>query len=125
PPPPLAPKIGLFIDEEGLKPEEATERDVQGQLRLRHAKATLRISIIGRPLDTLKVVTWKIDDGAEQSVDLNQVAGQEIAVPLELRLGVHRIRVTAKTSQGPAEYSEGVTLGYQPPSPILTYAGEA
>src|SRR5207247_2308753 len=66
-----------------------------------------------------------MDDGAEQNVDLTQVAGQEIAISLELRRGVHRIRATAKTPEGSAEYSEGVTLLYQPPAPIVKYTGES
>jgi hypothetical protein len=67
-----------------------------------------------------------MDDGAEQNLDLTQVAGQEIAVPLELRRGVHRVRVTAKTPAGEPgrEYFESVTLRYQPPAPTVMYVGE-
>src|SRR5207253_1029584 len=100
------------------------EPDAQGQILLRHARATLRVSIIGRPVDTLKAITWKMDDGAEQNLDLSKVAGQEITVPLELRRGVHKLRVTVKTPEAAAEYSEGVTLRYQPPSPIVKYTGD-
>src|SRR5207245_7014028 len=73
---------------------------------------------------TLKAVAWRMDDGADHALDLSKVAGQEITVPLELRRGVHKLRVTVKTPEAAAEYSEGVTLRYQPPSPIVKYTGD-
>jgi len=119
PPPPL-PKMSLLLDDEGSTPEA----DGEGHIPVRHSRPTLKLAITGRPLSTLAALAWKLDDGPEQKIDLEQIAGQEISVPLSVRRGVHKVRMAARTPEtGPQEFAEELMLRYQPPPPDLKYQG--
>jgi WD40 repeat protein len=118
PPPPPPPKVGLLIEEGG----EFPARDAHGQFPVRHANVTLRVSV-GRPLGSLTTLTWRVDEGPEKKVDLDQAAGQDATIPLTLSRGAHRLRVGARTPEGgPREFAEELTVRYQPPAPRVEVA---
>src|SRR5205807_10561975 len=102
-PPPPPPELGLVIDDQGAYPDP----DGQGQILVRHPQVTLQVAVSGRPLSSLKSLTWKLDDQAEQKLELEKTANNELAVPLQLRRGIHKLRVVAHTPEsGRQEFVE-------------------
>ncbi|HLJ95302.1 MAG TPA: hypothetical protein VKU02_19140 [Gemmataceae bacterium] len=119
-PPPLPPELGLVIEEQGTFPEP----DSRGQILVRHPEVTLQLVVHGRPLSSLKSLTWQLDNQAEQKFNLEKAAENEFTVPLRLRRGMHKLRVVARTPEaGRQEYVEELSLRYQPPPPQLEGKG--
>lgn len=119
-PPPPPPELGLVIDDQGAYPDA----DGHGQILVRHPEVTLQLAISGRPLKSLQSLTWKLDDQAEHSFDLEKAAEDELAVPLQLRRGIHKVRIVARTPEsGRQDFVEEITLRYQPPPPQLEWTG--
>src|SRR5207248_1019624 len=55
---------------------------------------------------------------------LKKAAENELAVPLQLRRGIHKVRVVARTPESSRqEFMEEVTIRYQPPPPQLEWTG--
>jgi len=120
PPPPTPPRLGLLIEEDG----QFAERDEQGEIFVRHASVTLKLAVMGRPLDTLRSVSWKLDGVAEEKLDLAKAVAGEFSVPITLKRGLHKLRVTVVTPDGGQhEYSEELVLRYQPPPPRVNRVG--
>ena len=93
PAPPLPPpEMSLLIEEQGNYPSP----DGRGQIIVRHADVALKLAIVGRPANTLESLGWKLDDQPVQKLNLEKAVGNAFAVPLQLRRGVHRVRVTAR-----------------------------
>jgi WD40 repeat protein len=119
-PPPPAPRLGLLIDNAGQLPE----RDGQGQVPVRHPRAVLKVALNDREFSTLKSLTWQLDDGAENDINLEEAVGQEVAVPVSLNRGLHKLRVRARTPESALQvYAEELTVRYQPPPPQVTTEG--
>jgi WD40 repeat protein len=119
-PPPPPPQMGLLIDDQG----QFSNPDGQGQFPVSHARVTLRLQVLGRPLDSLESLTWSLDGGPEQPLDLKATADPFLEVPLDLRRGVHKVRVVARAPEkGPQEYAEELTVRYQPLAPVVKYQG--
>jgi hypothetical protein len=109
----------LWIDEDGRSPE----RDDHGQVPVRTAAVTLRVALLGRPLNSLKALTWQLDDGAPQPLPLDGTAGPELSVPLRLGRGVHRLRVAARTPEAAdQQFAAELAVRYQPPPPAVKHA---
>jgi WD40 repeat protein len=119
PPPP--PMMTLWIEEEGRNPE----RDAHDHVPVRSAAVTLRFAVLRRPLNTLRALTWQLDDGPEQALALDG-AVPELAVPLRLERGVHRVRVAASPREAPdRKYTADLSVRYQPPPPAVKHAKAA
>jgi WD40 repeat protein len=116
-PPPGPPRLGLLIDENGTFPE----RDNHGQIAVRQPRINLRLAISGRPVDTLQSATWNLDGGENHPLDLDSAAAGELTVPLEVKRGIHKVRVAIRTPEAGEEYSEELTLRYQPSAPRLEF----
>src|SRR5262249_22779406 len=114
PPPP--PAMTLWIDEDGRNPEP----DDRHQVPVRTPAVTLRVAVLRRPLNTLKTLTWRLDDGAEQPLPLDGADAREVSVPLRLGRGIHRVRVAARTPEAAdREYAAELAVRYQPPPPTV------
>jgi WD40 repeat protein len=121
PAPPLPPpEMSLLIEEQGNYPNP----DGHGQILVRQPNVALKLAIHGRPLTSLESLTWKLDDQAVQKLDLEKVPSNELTVPLQLRRGLHKVRVVARTpDSGGQEFVEEVLLRYQPPPPQVEWKG--
>src|SRR5262249_40893198 len=114
--PPPAPAMTLWIEEDGRNPEP----DDHHQVPVRSAAVTLRVAVLRRPLNTLKALTWRLDDGAEQALPLDAPDAQEASIPLRLGRGIHRVRVAARTPEAAdREYAAELAVRYQPPPPTV------
>src|SRR5262249_42050652 len=70
--------------------------------------------------NTLDALTWKLDEQAEQKLNVESAPANEFTVPLQLERGVHRVRVVARTPEaGRREFVQELRLRYQPPPPEI------
>jgi WD40 repeat protein len=114
------PEVGLLIEDEGTYPNA----DGHGQILVRHSQVALKLTIGRRPLNSLESLTWMLADQEAQKLNLEQAPENEIAVPLRLQRGVHKVSVIARTPEsGGQNFVEELTLRYQPLPPRVQWKG--
>jgi len=116
------PGLVLWIEDNG----ESVAPVGQETLTVRHARVLLNLEILDRPLASLESLTWKLDDQPEQGIKLDGDGEKPFELPLELERGTHRLTVTARTADAPAEPTQQqLTLRYVPPAPRVELRGRS
>jgi WD40 repeat protein len=116
PDPGAPPRMTLLIDDHGEYPL----RDDKGQLLVRHGDVRLKVVIQNGSLDSIKSMTWKKDDGQENSIDLQSQDGNEVVIPLKLAHTLQTIRVnTLLAGVDSKTITDQVAARYQPSAPRL------
>ena len=68
------------------------------------------------------MLAWSLDDGPETPLNLDQPGEASFQLPVTLKLGEHRVIVTAKTLEAaPQSTVKSLILSYQPPAPEIVY----
>jgi WD40 repeat protein len=117
------PGLDLEVDSEG----QTVQEDAHRHILVRNPKdVTLRVRVNGPSFaeQQVKTITWRIDAGKEQPIDLGQASGQQVAVPLpELpKKGVYVVHVRLQTAETNSKgVSRQVTLHYQPRPPAIDF----
>jgi WD40 repeat protein len=110
-----APKLATLVEANG----QPLLADANGHYLVRQPRATVKLDVLGRSLDSLDAVTWQVADGAAQRFDLNQAA-QRLSLPVQLTRGLQRVRFAAEVPEiGASGDWRELLLRYQPPAPRL------
>jgi WD40 repeat protein len=92
--------------------------DERGTYLVRQPQARLALRIDGFPEDRIAAVTWKVDDGAEQPFEGNEL--RWTARVSAAKRGEHRVRVVLRTVElVPKEHVAELVFRYQPPAPEI------
>jgi WD40 repeat protein len=121
------PRITLLIEE-----DHKFRANGQEDIVVRRSQVRFHLALSGRPMESLSSLTWQIDSRPEEKINLETASGREWSAPVQLRHGVHTLRVSATT---PPEVDESdpngtvetrsrtttasLTVRYQPPPPRI------
>jgi WD40 repeat protein len=96
-------------------------RDPDGNLLVRQGPLTLRVAVDGTPLDKLRSVRWKFDNGPWQDFGQDDRDRQaDLTTQRWTPRKVHRIQVAAETLEArPVLATQEVALRYLPPAPTV------
>jgi WD40 repeat protein len=123
--PPALPDPEVFVlvkDGDRLLEAEGPQAVKVGQPRVE-----LRVSIQNRPLATLSELTYKVDGGPEQKLDLDRSHDDAFVLPVpKLERGKPRVvEITARTRDiAPRSFPVRLALSYQPDPPVIYYGGK-
>jgi WD40 repeat protein len=116
------PNLMMWIDELGPDPKK---RDGRGRFPVRNKQVTLKLGIADFPFDEGDIVEWQWEDGAWQAFPKR--VGSEWSADLgkmPWKRGTNRVRAILRSDgDGPQRFTEELLLSFQPPPPLLKYAG--
>jgi len=123
PPPVPKPNLDLQVDSAGAG---LTQRDDRGQILVRAPEVTLQITITGPSLDKGQVeqITWRLDNGPAESLDLTKASGQRLSKKIRLTgvRGISTVQVQLRTREDKPQVAvREIELRYQPPPPAITF----